>query len=254
MTTNRLFERKIAMKTNLMAVVLLALACGANSATADLMPVVSDNFNSYANGSIVGQGNWQEDKNGNNFVVQDATVFEGTKALYNNTSTDSVIGKQGDLLTDGRQIIYVRTKDRDSWDPGIGDGSAQIRISKSLWGAGNQPWLAVTFRKDGNVTFYNGSYTDFATYDDNAWTALAIEWRSDATARYQINGGTWTDWEPFVTYGASFTGFENVGFDFYNPGGSGGVYFDALGANPIPEPAAIGLLAVGAIGLLRRRK
>ncbi len=58
---------------------------------------------------------------------------------------------------------------------------------------------------------------------------MEIEWRSsDKTARYKINNGIWTDWHA-ISGSKIFTDFDNVGFDFDLPSGSGGVYFDTLG-------------------------
>jgi len=194
--------------------------------------IVKDDFNSYADGSIVGQGSWSSYVNGGNFIVQGTTVFEGTKALYVNALADSVATKAGTSLSDGRQAVYVKTQNRAGWGPYV-DGNAQFRVTKRPWasGAPGLAFAAATFRSDGNVTYYDPisqSYKNFATYNDNEWTLLEIEWRSsDKTARYRVNSGTWTDWYTF--YGSnSFTDFDNVGFDFYLPSGSGGVYFDTL--------------------------
>lgn len=52
-------------------------------------------------------------------------------------------------------------------------------------------------------------------------------WRSsDASARYRINSGVWTNWIPF-TGGGSFIGFDTVGFVTWYLG-DGGVYIDNL--------------------------
>lgn len=198
------------------------------------MTLVQDNFNSYTNGSIVGQGDWESYVNGYNFVVQDAVVFEGAKAIYNNSSLDCVIGKQGTLQTDGTQSVWVRTENRNNYSYWI-DGNVMVQVSKYLWGSPGggliQSFITVSFKKDGNVAFYNyfaNVYQNFATYNDNEWTLLEMEWRSsDLTARYRVNCGTWTNWEP-VPYSSYFVGYDYVGFGFQY-GGSGGVYFDKLG-------------------------
>ncbi len=196
------------------------------------IPIIVDYFDSYEDGSVLGQGGWESYKNGSNFMIQDSTTFEGAKALYNNSTEDSVVGKMGTALSDGSQAFYVRTENRDSWGE-YNDGNAQVRVSKNLWasGAPGLSFAAVSFKESGNVAFYNvenGVYQNFAVYADNEWTLLEIEWRSsDTSARYRVNYGAWTDWYIFANSG-SFTDFDYVGFDFLSPGGSGGAYFDAI--------------------------
>lgn len=207
---------------------ILLLASSAEAAR-KLQPIVKDNFNKYTNGSILGQGGWTNYANGSNFVVQGNTVREGTKALHNNSLADSVITKTGTSLTDGRQAVYVRTENRSNWGL-YPDGNAQIRISKGQSFA-SSIFAAVSFKSDGNVAYYdvvNDIYKNFAIYNDNEWTLLEVQWRSsDAKARYRVNHGAWTDWKTFA--GApSFTDFDHVGFDFFLPSGSGGVYYDTL--------------------------
>lgn len=242
------------MKTA-MTICLLILLFGVNSAMAE--SIVKDNFNSYTNGSVVGQGNWESYSRGDNFLVQGTTTFEGAKALYNNSSQDSVIGKAGDLLTDGRQTVYVRTEDRDSWGTCL-SGNVQVRMTKNLWAQQYGSYFFVSFYKDGIVGL-NGY--PFDTYQDNTWTPLEMEWRSsDTSARVRVNDGAWTNWEsiivPQIGKAPSFTDFDYIGFDFDGRGGSGGVYFDTLGTNT-PEPSTIALLISGLIAggfFLRHRR
>lgn len=199
----------------------------------DSQPIVVDDFNSYSDGSIVGQGSWQSYVNGSNFVIQGAVVNEGVKALHNNSFGDSVVGKQGTSQADGKQAVCFRTENRADWGFYSADGNAGIRVSKGLnaSGAPGLSFASVSLKQDGNVAYYDqvaDVYSNFATYNDNEWTLLELEWRSsDKTARYRVNSGTWTDWKPFAN-SASFTGFDYVNFGFVLPSGSGGVYFDTL--------------------------
>ena len=207
---------------------------GTLNASLELIPkpsITQDNFNSYANGSIVGQGEWESYVNGDNFLVQDSMVQEGTKALHNNTQEDSVVMKAGTPRSDGKQAFYVKTEDRSNWGL-YEDGNVQFRIMKGGWGGSEtRSFAAVSLKSDGNAAYYDpisDDYINFATYNDNEWTLVEIEWRSsDGMARYRVNSGAWTDWKTFTGAG-SFVDFDHVGMDFNLPGGSGGVYYDTL--------------------------
>jgi len=191
-------------------------------------PIVDDDFNSYTDGSIVGQGGWVSYVNGDHFVVQGNTVFEGAKAVHNNSFGDSVAGRYGTQRADGKQTVCFRTENRDNWGFYSADGNAGVRVSDGFNGT---IFASVSLKKDGHVAYYDtvaDVYSDFATYNDNEWTLLEIEWRSsDKTARYRVNSGAWTDWKTFRG-AASFTKFDFVHFGFVLPSGSGGVFFDAL--------------------------
>jgi len=191
----------------------------------DTSVVVQDDFNNYTNGTIVGQGSWNGYTGGNNFTVQGNIVLEGTKALYNNSSGDSVIYKKGTALSDGKQVFYIKTEDRNNWATSV---EAQVRVMKGAWET-TQNFIAVTFEKNGNVGYSigGGARNYFATYNDNEWIKLEIEWRSiDKKARYKLNDGVWTNWDVFW---GNVTDFDYVGIDFdKRQGTSGGVYFDNL--------------------------
>lgn len=191
-------------------------------------PIVVDDFNSHTDGSIVGQGGWQSYVNGDHFVVQGDIVFEGTKAVHNNSFGDSGVGKQGTPRADGQQAVCFRTENRDSWGFYSADGNVGFRVSQGFNGT---TFASVSLKKDGHVAYYDpvaDVYSDFATYNDNEWTLLEIEWRSsDKKARYRVNAGTWTDWKAFREI-APFTHFDHANLAFVLPSGSGGVYFDTL--------------------------
>ena len=218
------------MKKYLLGLVFALLATiFASPVQAKLLPIVQDDFETYTNGSILGQGGWTNYANGDNFVVQDTVAYRSQKALHNNSLGDSVITKFGTPLSDGKQVIYVRTENRSSWGT-YADGNTQVRLSKGQSFA-SSIFVGVSFKSDGNVAYYDpvaDVYKNFATYKDNEWAKLVIEWRSsDKTARYKVNRQPWTSWQTFKN-ASSFTDFDNVGFDFFLPSGSGGIYFDNL--------------------------
>ena len=217
---------------SLFAVLAISLFFGASSveaATKKLKSVVQDNFNKYTGGVVIGQGGWIDRENGSYWIVQDTLVKEGEKALSNfNPTGESIITKNsGTALADGRQSFYVRPESRTSWIiyhiPNV-----QVGMYQGSWDGPSR--ITVGFTKDGHVDFVDArtdTQVSFATYVDNAWNLVDIEWRSiDKTARYSLNNSIWTDWIPF-TGGASFTGFDTVGFDGANLG-TGGVYIDTL--------------------------
>ncbi len=213
-----------------------------SAAHAQAAAVVEDNFNSYNNGSLLGQGGWTDYANGQNFIVQGTVTAEGSKAVHINATADNVITKSGSSLSDGRQSVYIRTENRSNWGSLL-NGNLQVRVSKGGW-TGSQTAI-ISFKSNGNVAYYDiaasslgpDTFTNFATYNDNEWTLLEVEWRSsDKTARYRVNSGTWTGWLTFRS-ASSFTDFDTVGFDFNSAGGSGGVYFDFLSNDPtLPTP------------------
>jgi peptidoglycan hydrolase-like protein with peptidoglycan-binding domain len=193
--------------------------------------ITTDNFDEYADRSIVGQGGWQSYTRGENFVALATSTALGSKTMYINAKGDSVVTKTGHLVLDGSMSIYVKT-DNAGWSEST-DGNAQVRVSKGSWasGAPNLPFATVSFKKNGNVAYFDADdthqYRNFATYADGEWTHVEIQWQSsDKTARYRVNDGVWTAWHTFQN-ADNFAGFDNVGFDFVSSG-TGGVYFDNL--------------------------
>ena len=191
--------------------------------------ILTETFNDYTLGILLGQNSWTNYANGDAFMVEG--LSRKNRAIYVNGLSDSVITKEGTSLADGMQTVMVKTNNRAGWG-NVPDGNVQVRISDAPWGAGTSRFVAVTFKADGNVAYYDNQadvYQNFATYADNRWTQLDFEWRSgDKTARYRVNKGAWTNWASF-SGSETFTAFNNVGFAFTQPtGGVGSVYFDNL--------------------------
>lgn len=106
------------MKTKklLLSLLVVLLISAFTVEAAKLVILVKDNFDKYANGSLVGQGNWESYVNGSNFIVQNTIKHRGKKAIYNNSLGDNVVGKAGkNPLSDGKQVVYVRTENRANW-------------------------------------------------------------------------------------------------------------------------------------------
>jgi hypothetical protein len=189
--------------------------------------VIADDFNSYSLGGIIGQGGWEDYKNGDNFSVQNITQ-EGGRALFVNALGDSVIVKQGVLSENGSQTIWI-APDLFNWDS---NAFFQVRLTKEPWafGSPNNSFIAVTFEQNGKVgysSYLGGLYTYFSNYRPE-WTKLDIEWRnSDNKARYRINGEDWTSWNSFPN-SSYFLGFNYIGFDFSKSSGNGGVRIDNI--------------------------
>lgn len=195
--------------------------------------VVRDNFNRYEEGKLLNQEHWENFLNGENFTVVNDKISKRGKSVFIKAAADSVITKKGVARADGKQVFYVKTKNRANWDL-YENGNTQVRVSKGPWAFKEKeqgsPFAAVSFKSDGNVAYYEPVekvYKNFDSYNDNEWIRLEIEWRSsDKKAKYRVNCGSWTSWLDFA-HNDSFIDFDHVGFDFIS-GGSGGAYFSGL--------------------------
>ena len=98
---------------------------------------------------------------------------------------------------------------------------------------------------DGKIKYYDGwGYKDTGlSYIVDAWKELDVDWvigGHDFNVTYDGNPGTGVVWH-------QTSGIDSVLFAASDYGHD--VFYDA-----VPEPATIGLLAVGMLGLLRRKK
>lgn len=149
--------------------------------------IISEDFNSYNNGDLDGQGDWV--KTSNTISVRGYTTGnpEGSgKEIYSGgTAADSDYYIIGTAQTDGRITFYERKKlNNEGYTYFIlHDGSDNYNIN-------------VMFNSSGRIVYRGGGvWNDLQGYSADTWYMIEIEWRSsDGKVRYQIDGGGWTDW------------------------------------------------------------
>jgi len=184
--------------------------------------IFTDDFNSYSDGAIVGQGSWTNQQEGDKFTVQGTTVKEGAKALQvviGGTITP-IIHKTGTGVATGRLSFYVRKTGTNH------EFIVSIEKRSTTQGA------IVKFDASGNITYFNGStYATIQAYSADTWYLIEVEWRvSDHKARYRIDGGTWTDY--YAVNGSTWTELDAVRL-FGDASISGTSYIDYIDENPI---------------------
>lgn len=181
-----------------------------------------DDFNSYTDGVLDGQGNWIGDIS---FEVQDDISYEG-KAIRNSALSEQVITKTGTPLTDGKITFYVRTTELSA------SKTFQIYLDD---GTESYPIRVQLHYSAGSKISYLGetAFVEIQTISPDTWYSVEIEWRSsDYMTRYRVNEETWTDW---VNVSSTWTSINK--FSVWHYGEAGFVsYFDYVAENLYEEP------------------
>lgn len=145
--------------------------------------ILIDNFNSYNDGDLNGQGDWF---GSTTFDVQGDVVQEGAKAVKNVGTGTEIIEKIGNQLAEGGIGCRMRITANNSAYAyfGIKENTLQCAL--------------INFDKDGNIYAYFGGeyYPSIGTYNANQWYFVQIQWRSSPShqVRYKVDDGEWTDW------------------------------------------------------------
>ena len=204
----------------------------------DPATIFTDDFNSYTDGDLNGQGGWA---GGTDFDIQGTTVCEGAKAvkLLQDAATQE-IEKSGTLTNDGRVSFYARRSGNV--------GYAEVKL---LEGTGNKVWT--DFDPNGNWRYHNGgSYVVIGAISSNVWHLCEIEWRSsDHYARYRLNEGTWTNWDS--AYSAWTSGLDKLSARIYNPANFSESFIDYIAENPYPTQISVSDSGVGTDALVIKR-
>lgn len=145
-----------------------------------------DNFDSYTDGDLNGQGSWS---GSTDFDIQGSVVQAGAKAVAHTAAASGNILKSFTGAASGTQSIYGRvasTAISGLWMVRLYEGAA-ARIFIQTDGAGNLSY------NDGGGLVTIGAITA------DTWFKLDIEWQaSDDTARYRLDNGTWTAFDTIV--------------------------------------------------------
>ncbi|MCX6759617.1 MAG: hypothetical protein NT012_03595 [Candidatus Nealsonbacteria bacterium] len=144
-----------------------------------------DDFNSYIDGDLDGQGDWV--KTSGLINVQATTTFEGAKAIKNSTGT-TYYKKLGNLRSEGRITIYFKNPDTHTYIPFVLQEGNTERIVFGTWPTVDDQYIGYV-----NST---PEWVSIGSYTLNTWVSLEIEWHSTPSkqVRYRYNSGAWTDW------------------------------------------------------------
>jgi len=169
-----------------------------------------DNFDSYNNGDLNGQGSWSGDAE---WDVQGTVVQAGAKAIQCATHA-KVIAKSFTAEGDGNQVFYGRSSAINA-----GATNHQFRIQE-----GDTILAYILFNETGGGTMYlqdgDGSVS-LGSWSAGSWVKVEVEWRtSDNTVRARINDGTWTAYRN--TY-AAFTNVDKISLS--NADGTGSTFY-----------------------------
>jgi len=193
--------------------------CDGEIDTEDCVIILRDDFNSYNDGFLDGQGSWRGDAN---FNIQGATVYEGAKAVIatGETNTQKEIDKFGTPQTDGRQTCYMRSSSNDTNQVFFTLLDGDIVVTE------------FRLHPSGYIDYLIGppatpSRPQYKPYSADTWYALTVEWRSsDSRVRYKVDDGDWTDWH--IPY-QSWSSIDKVRLKWHGHDSSGAGFWDLLG-------------------------
>jgi len=205
--------------------------------------ILTDDFNSYSNGSIEGQGGWTGNGVNEFFTVQSSTVKEGTKAIESSLNFPFVglgVTKIGDLLSDGSVSVSVRRN--ATFTNGLfrlWEGNSIKVIVQFSSSSGNQG--SIVYQDNGGI------FRHLSLMAPDTWYQLQIEWRSSPSQqlRYRVDEGMWTDWVvPRVNW---TVGLNTINLFRGSVTGSGRIYFDDIREKLIPNKTPV-LIVPGIVG------
>lgn len=155
------------------------------------MGTLVENFDSYTDGDLNGQGGWSGSVN---WDVQGTIVQSGVKAVQCAISA-STIDKSITASANGNQVFYIRSNALN-----VGATNHSVRFYEGA------TYITGIYLNEGGGSpgdiLLDGSASDpiVATWVINTWYKIEVEWRtSDDSFRARVNDGTWTSWTTVPT-------------------------------------------------------
>lgn len=165
------------------------------------MSSITENFDSYNNGRLYGQGNWVDGGGAHPELI---VVYSGKAKWFDSTHTDGSANGAAKLPFTGLKSGSISFKYYCSSTSGrtgiqIKDGSTIVCfIDTGETGA-------------GKVRLGGATNVDFGTYSANTWYLIELEFDvSTQKVRARFNSGTWSSW---INAANSFTKVD--GFFLY---------------------------------------
>ena len=166
---------------------------------------LTDNFDSYNDGDLNGQGSWSGNAT---FDIQGTTKYEGDKAVTAVVSNDWIdISKSFTSEVAGVQSAKIRCNAQPTGSSGA------IRIHQ---GAGAE--VANVYFAGDRIQIDRSGGNDYILqpYSADTWYEIEIEWdagrgaNGEVRARARIAEGTWGSWSTWATGSNNFTAIDKI--------------------------------------------
>ncbi len=147
---------------------------------------VIDNFDSYTNGTLNGQGSWTADPE---YVVQSSYVYQGIRAV---STPDTVFGSMSKAITpitkNGTLAAYMQESDSNN-------GAMDMVLSNT----GATQSTTINLGEGGTMTIATSSgglASNFTIYTSAVWTQVGIEFDFDNGLLRGVSDGVMSPWIP----------------------------------------------------------
>lgn len=184
----------------------------------------TDDFNSYTDGPLNGQGGWF---GSDAFIIQSEETKEGAKAIIVQSAPLVSIGKTGATLDTGKITNYFYKTHFNAdlaiylCEGGCTPGTEKVWVRIPAW---------------DKVLYYSGGFVELGTYSLNEWFYVQQEWKYEEgypLVRFNLNGNGWTDWTiPYQSF-TTLSGVRLTGAGYDWPERD---YFDYIAEEPYEEP------------------
>jgi len=185
--------------------------------------ILIDNFNTYNNGNLSGQGSWTgssypQVQAGSADNPEGAGVGKEVIAAMA-SGNDWLFDKIGTETASGSIAIWMKVSNVTyTGDYFVLRGGASVAVDCELYG---DTWFIIL---GGVNTYFGGTITP------NVGFWLQVQWDgTNFLNRARIDDGAWSDWGAMVNN----VNPDRIHFDLYSPGGAHTVWFDYIAENPL---------------------